>query len=87
MLYAFTHPIAILMILSFAKTRGYNVLMCYLPIALLNFILGTVTLMVKMIMKSTFATSESFTSMSAKHIFVLGFVYTFGYLIPTLRLI
>lgn len=48
---AFTHPVAILMILAFAKSRGYNALVCYLPIALLNFMVGIVVLCAKFIQK------------------------------------
>ena len=46
-LYAATHPVTILMLLAFAKIRGYNALLCYLPIALLNFIAGVITLIYK----------------------------------------
>jgi hypothetical protein len=87
LLFAFTHPVTILMILAFAKSRGYNALMCYLPIALLNFIVGVISLGMKFIQKAPEATRDSFTSMSAKHFTILGFVYTFGYMIPTIRLI
>jgi hypothetical protein len=43
-LYSATHPISILMLLAFAKMRGYNALMCYLPIALVNFVAGIISL-------------------------------------------
>lgn len=46
-LYAATHPVTILMLLAFAKIRGYNTLMCYLPIALANFIAGVVSIVLK----------------------------------------
>lgn len=46
-LYAATHPVSILMLLAFAKLRGYNALMCYLPIGLVNFVAGMATLVYK----------------------------------------
>ena len=75
------------MILALAKSRGYNDLMCYLPIALLNFLIGVASLFLQFLLKSPNATRDSFTIMSAKHFAILGFVYTFGYMIPTLRLL
>lgn len=75
------------MILAFARSRGYNALVCYLPIALLNFLVGIVVLSTKFISKRPQAYRDSFTSMSAKHFAIIGFAYTFGYLIPTIRLI
>lgn len=85
--FAFTHPVTMLMILAFAKVRGFNVLMCYLPIALVNFLVGILVLLAKFIKKSPILTREAFTIINVKHTCILGFVYTFGYLIPTIRLI
>lgn len=75
------------MILALAKIRGYNVLMCYLPIALLNFVVGIGSLIAMLVSKKPLPTRDSFTSMNAKHVLILGFTYTFGYMIPTIRLI
>jgi hypothetical protein len=75
------------MILAFAKSRGYNALVCYLPIALLNLLIGIVVLSAKFMQKRPQASRDSFTSMSAKHFAIIGFAYTFGYMIPTIRLI
>jgi len=87
-LYAATHPVTILMLLAFAKLRGYNALMCYLPISLVNFVAGIVTILFKFTKnKQLQTTRESYASINVKHYVVLGFVYCFGYLVPTIRLI
>lgn len=62
--------------------------MCYLPIALLNFIVGIVSIAHKFTTNFNHAVwRDSFALISVKHYMVLAIVYSFGYLVPTIRLI
>jgi hypothetical protein len=88
---AFTHPITLFATLSLARSQDINPLLLLMPLSAVQFLVTVIQIIRKSLWnqkKQVFFTSKAqFLNLQVRHMLLLGFVYSFGYIIPTVRAI
>jgi hypothetical protein len=66
--------------------QGVDLMTILLPVSLVQFIISVVLIAHKVVNRSSFMTRSSILNFSGLHTAILGFTYTFGYIIPSIFL-
>jgi len=88
-MYTLTHHYTLFLVLGYAQIRGCQyILIVMWPVALIQFFIGLYLLSTEIQKANLFITRRPLVAgIKIKHIFFLGFVYAFGYFVPTIVLI